>query len=326
MRRREFIAGFGSSVAWPGAARAQQHELPVVGLLLNAPAAGSDYLTAPFLEGLRDSEFVEGRSVAIEYRWGDGENERMPALAAELVARRVAVIVSITGATGAIAAKRLTSTIPIVFLTSGDAVQLGLVTNLNKPEANLTGASGLGNLLVTKQFGLLSEFVPKPASFGLLTNRTSPNLKPLIGNTEAAAKSVGRELHVVAAGDEAELDQAFAELAERRVGGLVVPVSAFFQAQRLHIIALAARFHIPTIYDLREFTDAGGLNSYGINEPDVRRQLGIYTAKILRGASPSDLPVFQPTKFQLVINLKTAKALGIEIPFSMQLLADEVIE
>jgi putative tryptophan/tyrosine transport system substrate-binding protein len=190
----------------------------------------------------------------------------------------------------------------------------------------LTGGSGLGDLLVTKQFGLLGEFVARPSSFGLLTNRTSPNLKPLIANTEAAAKSVGRELQFVAAGDEAELDQAFAELAERRVGGLVVPVSAFFQAQRAHIIALAARYHIPTIYDLREFTDAGGRISYGINEADVRRQLGIYTAKILRGSKPPDLPVFQPTKFEFAINLKTAKALGIEVPLSMQLLADEVIE
>jgi putative tryptophan/tyrosine transport system substrate-binding protein len=325
VRRREFIAALSGAAAWPMVARAQQAAMPVIGLLINGTSTGSESFMAPFRQGLSDAGYVEGRNLVIEYRWADGHNERLPALAAELVALHVAVIVAIAGSASALAAKRLTSTIPITFLTSGDAVELGLVASLNKPEGNLTGVSGLINSLVTKQLGLLGELLPKSVSFALLTNPASPNNRDLEGSIRAAAQTLGRELHVVSAGDESELDAAFAALADRHAGGLVVPASSFFLAQRQRIAALAADHRIPTIYAERAFVEAGGLISYGINA-EVWRQLGLYTGKILRGAKPSDLPVFQPSKFELVINLKTAKALGVKVPMSMQLLADEVIE
>jgi len=205
-------------------------------------------------------------------------------------------------------------------------VELGLVTSLNKPEGNLTGVSGVINLLVTKQLGLLGELLPKPVSFALLTNPSSPNTKALVRSMQAAAQAGGRELHILSTGDERELDAAFATLAVRHAGGLIVPASSFFLARREQIVGLAAANRIPTIYDGRGFVEAGGLISYGINVPAVYRQLGVYTGKILRGAKPADLPVFQPSKFEFVINLRTAKALGLEVPLSMQLLADEVIE
>jgi putative ABC transport system substrate-binding protein len=300
--------------------------MPVIGCLINASQGEADYIVAPFRQGLQDTGYIEGRNVAIEYRWGDGRNERMPALAAELVNMRVSVIVAPSGASAALAAKRLTSTIPIVFLTAGDAIELGVVTSLSKPDANLTGVSGVASSVVTKQLGLLGEFAPKSAPFALLTNPASPNTNSLAANTEAAAKTVGRDLQVTRAGDANELDKAFAQLADRHVGGLVIPQNAFFQQQRERIAALAARYRIPAIYDMRESVVAGGLMSYGVSRSEVFRLLGVYTGRILHGAKPSELPVVQPSKFEFVINLKTAKVLGLEVPISMQLLADEVIE
>jgi ABC-type uncharacterized transport system substrate-binding protein len=325
VNRRSFIAGLGSAAAWPLIARAQQASMPVVGCLINGSQDTSDFMVVPFRQGLTDTGYVEGSNVLIEYRWSGGHNERMPELAAELVGLQVSVIVTPSGASGALAAKRLTATIPIVFLTGGDAVELGVVASLSKPDANLTGVSGEAGSLVTKQLGLLSEFAPKSAPFALLTNPTSPNTRRLTVNTQAAAKALARDLQVVSAGDASQIDQVFAQLAARHVGGLVVPQNAFFSRQREQIAALTAREGIPTIFENREFVVAGGLMSYGASS-DMYRQLGVYTGRILRGAKTSDLPVIQPAKFEFIINLRTAKALGLNVPISMQLLADEIIE
>jgi len=325
MKRREFMAGLGAAVVWPVAARAQPG-MPVVGCLMNTSATESDWIVLPFRQGLADTGYAEGRNLAIEYRWGDGHNERMPALAAELLGLPVSVLAALQGASGALAAKRLTTTTPIVFLSGGDAVELGLVSSLNKPEANLTGVSGVANSLVTKQLSLLGEFASKSAPFALLTNSASPNTKRLITNTQSAAKALGRDLQVVGASDVSGIESAFSQLVDQKIGGLVVPQNAFLDGQRKRIAALAAREHIPTIYDNRESVVAGGLMSYGIDYSDVFRQLGTYTGRILRGAKTGDLPVFQPSRFAFVINLKTAQLLGLNVPIPMQLLADEVIE
>jgi putative tryptophan/tyrosine transport system substrate-binding protein len=248
VKRREFIAALGgAALAWPQVARAQQPAMPVIGCLINGSATGSEYFLAPFRQGLGDAGFVEGRNLVIEYRWADGHNERLLALADGLVTMRVSVIAAIPGASAALAAKRSTSTIPIVFLTAGDAVELGLVTSLNKPDGNLTGVSGLINSLVTKQFGLLGELRTKTVSFALLTNPTSPNTNALVGSMQAAARAGGRELHVLSTGDEGELDAAFATLSVRHVGGLIVPASSFFSTRRERVVALAAAHRIPTI-------------------------------------------------------------------------------
>ena len=318
--------GWAGAAALPVAAQAQQPAIPIVGCLMNLSQGEADYILVPFREGLADTGYVEGRNVRIEYRWGEGRNEQMGVLAADLVSRHVAVLVVPGGATGALAAKRLTTTIPIVFLTGGDAVELGLVASLSKPESNLTGVSGVSNTLVTKQLGLLGEFVPKSAPFALLTNPLSPNAKTLVANTQAAAKSISRDLQVVNASNANELDSAFAQLADHHVGGLIVPQNSFFIQQRDRIATLAVRYRIPTIYDARVSVVAGGLMSYGINYSDTVRQLGVYTGKVLHGTKPSDLPVSQPSKFEFVINVKAAKALGLEVPTTMQLLAYEVIE
>jgi ABC-type uncharacterized transport system substrate-binding protein len=325
MRRREFIAALGGAAAWPIAARAQPG-MVVVGCLMNTSATESDWIVVPFRQGLVDTGYMEGKNLAIEYRWGEGHNERMPALAAELLELRVSVLAALVGASGALAAKRLTTTTPIVFLSGGDAVELGLVSSLSKPEANLTGVSGFSNSLVTKQLSLLGEFASNSTPFALLTNPASPNTKRLIANTQSAAKALGRDLLLVSASDVNGIESAFSQLVNQNIGGLVVPQNAFLNNQRKMIAALAARERIPTIYDAREAVVAGGLMSYGIDYSDVYRQLGTYTGRILRGTKPSDLPVFQPSRFAFVINLKTAQILGLSVPRPMQLLADEVIE
>jgi putative tryptophan/tyrosine transport system substrate-binding protein len=325
MRRREFLAALCAALSWPPSGQAREL-MPVVGCLINDSPNRSDWILVPFRQGLAETGFVEGTNVALEYRWGDGHNERMPALAAELVDLHVSVVAILGGGSGALPAKKLTKTIPIVFLTGGDAVELGLVTSLNKPDANLTGVSGVANSLATKQLELLAEFAAKSAPFGLLANPLSPNAHNLVRDIEAAARTMGRDLLVFTAGDARELDAAFAEIANDHVGGLVVPENGFFQQQRGRIATLAALDHLPTIYNNRESVVAGGLLSYGVNFADVFRQLGIYTGKILRGTKPSELPVFQPSKFQFVINMKTAKTLGIDVRPELIAEADEVIE
>ena len=325
MRRREVIAVLGGAALWPLAVRAQQPTLPVVGCLINGSPADAKFLIAPFHDGLADMGYVEGRNIAIAYRWAEGRNERLSALAAELINLPVVVLATLYGSRGALAAKKLTTSIPIVFQTGGDAVALGLVADLNRPEANLTGVSGITDFLLTKQIGLLRELFPKAKSLALLTNPTSPNAKRLVQITQAAAKSMGRELVAVAAGNEDELDSAFAALAERRPGGVVIPTNAFFLAERHRIVKLAAKYQVATVYDVREFAEAGGLISYG-QSTDRFRQVGVYVGKILGGAKPADLPVVRPTKFELVVNRTAAKALGLELPSALLFQADEVIE
>jgi putative ABC transport system substrate-binding protein len=327
MRRRDLIKAItGSAALWPLVVRAQPAAAPVVGCLMNQSPGETEIFLPHFRQGLSETGYVEGQNLRIEYRWAAGQNDRLPELAADLINLRVAVIAAFPSASAPLAAKRLTTTIPIVFEIGGDPVELGLVASLNKPGANLTGASSAAGLLVTKQLGLLGELVPKPATFALLTNPRSPNTKRLIANTQAAAQALGRELHIVSADSEKELATAFMSLVDHRDGGLIVPSSALFQVDREQIVALAERHRIPAVYFGRDYADMGGLMSYGPSRKELLRQVGIYTGRILRGAKPADLPVIQATKFELVINLKTAKTLGLDVPTSMQLLADEVIE
>jgi putative ABC transport system substrate-binding protein len=324
MRRRAFLAALGSATVFPLAARAQQ-PVPIVGCLVNGSPQDTDFSVAPFQRGLGELGYVDGENVVIEYRWASGHNERLPALAAELVRLPVAVIAALNGSASALALKALTKSIPIVFQTGGDAAELGLLTNLNRPEANLTGVSGIANFLVAQQLDLLRQMFPRANSFALLTNPASPNARRLVQLTQAAAKSTGRDLMLVTAGNDEELEAAFAKLAERRPGGVVVPTNAFFQTERRRVVMLAAQYKIPAIYDTREFAEAGGLISCG-GGADRFRQVGVYTGRILRGAKPADLPVVRPSKFELVINLKAAKALGLDLPPAVLSLADAVIE
>jgi putative ABC transport system substrate-binding protein len=324
MRRRAFLAALGSVTVFPLAARAQQ-PVPIVGCLVNGSPQDTDFSVAPFQRGLGELGYVDGENVVIEYRWASGHNERLPALAAELVSLPVAVIAALNGSASALALKALTKSIPIVFQTGGDAAELGLLTNLNRPEANLTGVSGITNFLVAQQLDLLRQMFPRANSFALLTNPASPNAKRLVQLTQAAAKSTGRDLMLVTASNDEELEAAFAKLAERRPGGVVVPTNAFFQTERRRVVMLAAQYKIPAIYDTREFAEAGGLISCG-GGADRFRQVGVYTGRILRGAKPADLPVVRPSKFELVINLKAAKALGLDLPPAVLSLADAVIE
>jgi putative tryptophan/tyrosine transport system substrate-binding protein len=323
--RRDFLTALGSTAAWPLLARAQQSPMPTVGCLVNGSPGDAKILVAPFCEGLRDLGYIEGQNVAIECRWAEGHNERLSTLAAELIGLRVTVIAVLYGASAALAVKALTTSIPIVFLTGGDAAKLGLVVNLNKPEANLTGVSGITDFLVTNQINLLRELFPKAKSIALLTNPASSNAKRLVQITQATAKSIGRELILAAASNADQLDSAFAVLAENRPGGVVIPTNAFFLAERQRIIMLAANHKIAAIYDVREFAEAGGLISYG-QSTERFRQVGVYVGKILHGAKPADLPVVRPSKFELVVNHKTAKTLGLDIPPTLLASADEVIE
>jgi len=327
MRRREFITLGGAAVAWPIAARAQRPATPVIGLLSSASAGSWAYQLNAFRQGLSETGYIEGQNVAIEYRWADGQYERLPSLAAELVRLEVAILVA-TGAGGfaAQAAKTATSTIPIVFSSALDPIKLGLVASINRPGGNATGFIQFAAVLEAKRLQLLNELVPNPAVIGVLVNPANPAAETQTADVHAAARSIGRQIHVVTASSEGEFDAAFASLVRQRIGGLLVAADPFFYSRHELVVALAARHAIPAIYEWREFAAAGGLISYGNSITDAYRQIGVYAGRILKGANPVDLPVVQPTKFELVINLKTAKALGLTVPSSMQLLADEVIE
>jgi putative ABC transport system substrate-binding protein len=327
MRRREFIGLLGgAAVAWPVAARGQQPALPVVGFLDPTSPDKRATLVSAFRKGLNESGYAEGQNLAVEYRWAEGENSRLPALAADLVRRQVAVIVATGGIPSAQAAKSTTTAIPIVFLTATDPVQFGLVTSLNRPGGNLTGVTSLGVELGPKRLELLHELVPTAAGIGLLVNPTSRVSESLARDLMPAAGSLGLRLHLLRASTERELDAAFQSFTLLRAGALVIGIDAFFISRIKYIAALALRHAVPTIFQSREFVEAGGLMSYGGSSTDAYRQVGVYAGRILKGEKPADLPVHQSTKVELIINLKTAKALGLEVPPILLARADEIIE
>jgi putative ABC transport system substrate-binding protein len=326
VRRREFIRLLGgAATAWPLAARAQQAAMPVIGFLHGASPEGYAPMVTALRQGLKEAGYVEGHNVAIEYRWAEGHYDRLPALAAELVRRQVAGIVT-GGTPPAFAAKAATSTIPIVINVGIDPVQFGLVASLNRPGGNLTGLALLTVELAAKRLELLHELLSTATVVAVLVNPTTPLTEPETRGVRDAARSLGLQLHVLNASTESEIDTAFRALVELRAGALVVSVDPFLNNQRAQLVALAARHAVPAIYGVREFATAGGLMSYGNDLADAYRQSGIYAAKILKGAKPADLPVQQVVRVEFVINLNTAKTLGLTFPITMLGRADEVIE
>jgi putative tryptophan/tyrosine transport system substrate-binding protein len=326
MRRRQFLHILGSAAAWPLGARAQQQEMPLIGFMSGRSPEDSGYLVAAFRDGLGEVGFVDGSNIAIAYRWGLGQYDRMPALAADLVNRHVAVLVGVGGDISAVAAKRATSTIPIVFGLGGDPVKAGLVESLNRPGGNATGFTLLTNELEAKRLGMLHDLVPGAAVIGALLNPNFPPAVSQLQQLDEAARTINQKISVLKAGNDTELDAAFASLVEQKVGALLVTADPYFDTRRDRFIAFAEKNRLPTMYQFRDYAVAGGLISYGPSITDMYRQAGVYTGQILKGARPADLPVLQPTKFEFVINLKTAKALGLTIPAGLISYADEVIE
>jgi putative ABC transport system substrate-binding protein len=327
MRRREVIALLGgAAAAWPRSAPGQQAAMPAIGLLSSVAFESRRDQVAAFHRGLNDLGFVEGRNVAIEYRSADNQIERLPTLAGDLVSRGVAVIVTIGGDIPVQAAKAATATTPIVFVTGGDPVKNGYVASLNRPGGNLTGVSFLVSLLAAKRLELLSELTPSASAIGMLVNPNNPNAESSTRDARAAAQALGRKLLVVEAGIEREIDAAFATFAQEKVGAAVVDADPFFLARQQQVVALATLEPLPVLYSFREFVAAGGLMSYGASLADAYHQAGVYGGRILKGEKPADLPVVQPTRFELVINLRTAKTLGLAVPLTLQAQADEVIE
>ena len=326
LRRREFITLVGGAVAWSLAARAQQPAMPMIGFLNTRSADVSSHLVAALRRGLAENGYVEGQTVTVEYRWANGQYDRIPALAAELANRPMAVLVATGGEPAAMAAKAATSSIPIVFGIGGDPIKLGLVASYNRPGGNATGINILTNVLAAKRLGLLHELVPKVITVGFLINPIFPTAESPLSDTQEAARAIGVQLHVLRASIDHEIDTAFESVAQQGISALAVAADPFFNTRRDKLVALAARHAVPTIYQNREYPAAGGLMSYGIDLADVYRQIGAYAGRILKGAKPADLPVLQPTKFEFVLNLKTAKALGLTPSSGMLAIADEVIE
>jgi putative ABC transport system substrate-binding protein len=326
IRRRDFITLLGGAAAWPLAARAQQPAMPVIGWISSRAASESDYLVAAFRRGLKETGYMEPQNVTLDFRWGEGRYDRLPSHATELVGRPVTVIVATGGDPAAQAAKAATATIPIIFVSGSDPVKVGLVASLNRPGGNITGVHLLLLGMGAKRLGMLHELVPAANPIGVLTNPNFADGRTQLRDVEDAAKSLGLELMVLKASTELEIDAAFNHLAQQRIGAVLIASDPFFTTRRDQLAALTARHAIPAMFDLREYAVAGSLMSYGASLTDGYRQGGIYTGRILKGAKPADLPVVQPTKYELVINLKTAKALGLEVPPKLLALADEVIE
>jgi putative ABC transport system substrate-binding protein len=324
--RREFLIGLGAATLWPLAGRAQQTRVPVIGFLGSTSPGPYASNVAAFRQGLAETGYVEGQNVAIEYRWAEGNYDRLPELAADLVGRKVDLIAASGGNVAALAAKGGTSTIPIVFASGGDPVGSGVVPSLARPGGNVTGVTFMIAELTPKRLELLAELVPQARVTGLLVNPDSPGTEGTIQATQEAARGRGLQLVILKASSESEIDVAFATLAQLHAGGLLLAADPFFASRREQLVALASRHAVPAIYPVREFADAGGLISYGASITFVYHQVGIYAGKILKGAKPADMPVQQPTKFELVVNLKTAKALGLTVPKTLLVGADEIIE
>jgi putative ABC transport system substrate-binding protein len=316
----------GAAAVWPLAARAQQPPMPVIGFLFGGSPEASANFVAAFRKGLGEAGYVEGQNVAIEYLWTHNDNDRLPELAADLVRRRVAVIVTPNFIAAALAAKAATATIPIVFGGGFDPVQAGLVASLNQPGGNVTGISFMSVETGGKRLGLLHELLPGAARFAVLVNPTNPNAEPNITEARAAASVIGRQIEVLAASTNRDIDTAFASLVQTRADALLVSPEPLFTTRRVQLVTLAAHHAVPTIYYIREFAEIGGLMSYGPNIADQYRQVGVYSGRILKGEKPGDLPILRPTKFEFVINLQTAKTFGLEVPTTLLARADEVIE
>ena len=325
IERRQFLAMLGGAAAWPLTARAQQPAMPVIGFLSSGFSEAYTPFLVAFRTGLGESGYVEGRNVKIEYRWAEGQFDRLPVLAADLVHRSVAAIIT-SGVSSGLAARAAVSTIPHVFLSQDDPVKLKFVASFNRPGGNATGVALLTSVLVKKRLELARELVPTAAVIAVLANPNSPEFAAQMSDVQVAAQSLGQQIHVVNAGRDGDFDSAFAGLLEQRPGALLVTTDAFLYSRRYRIVALATRHAIPAIYDRREYATAGGLLTYGANLRDAYLQIGNYTGRILMGTKPANLPIIQPTRFELVINVGTAKAIGLAVPALLLGRADEVIE
>jgi putative tryptophan/tyrosine transport system substrate-binding protein len=326
MRRRHFITMLGGAATWPLAARAQQPAMPVIGFLSSRSPGESKHLVDAYRAGLQTLGYVEGQNVAIHFRWAEGKYDRLPAMAAELVRENVTVLATLGGEPSALAAKAATSTIPIVFSLGGDPVKVGLVASLNRPGGNATGVSLLTFAPEAKRLGLLHEVVPNTEVIGALINPNYQGAEDQWREVQDAARAIDRRVERTLAASEQELEPAFAAFVQKRVTALLVTADPFFDTRRDRIVALAAQYNLPTMYQFRDYAAAGGLMSYGISISDGYRQVGVYTGQVLKGAKPADLPIQQSIRFEFVINMKTAKALGLNIPPTLLAIADEVIE